>query len=315
MNTKELGGYFELELNQGEHYHLNSLALNSARNCFRYVLKAQKPSKVYLPAYCCNSLIEPLLLENIKYEFLHIDEKFEFVNFPRLNNGERLLYINYFSLKSRYIYELYNRYGTQLIIDNTQAFFEKPISGVDTFYSPRKFFGVSDGGYLYTRNFLDEGLEQDLSRGRFSQLLGRYENSASDFYAEFHHSEMSLFEQSVKCMSKLTQGILKSLDYSRIALLRQRNFWLLHSSLQHSNRFKGIEFTNFVPMVYPYLSKSIGIRERLIKNKIYVAKYWKDAVVRTNQHEKNMIEGFIHLPIDQRIDVDDLNRLIGVIHD
>lgn len=33
---KELGGNFELELNQGEHYHKDALALNSARNYFKY---------------------------------------------------------------------------------------------------------------------------------------------------------------------------------------------------------------------------------------------------------------------------------------
>lgn len=207
MNMKELGGYFELELNQGEHYHRNALALNSARNCFKYILKAQKPTKVYLPALSCNSLIEPLILEKIKYDFFHIDENFELVNPPILHNGERLLYINYFSLKSNYIKKLYDLYGKNIIIDNTQAFYEMPIEDVDTFYSPRKFFGVSDGGYLYTRKLLDEELKQESSRDRFSQLTGRYENSASHFYLDYQHAEISLCEQPIKFMSKLTQGI------------------------------------------------------------------------------------------------------------
>ena len=33
------------------------------------------------------------------------------------------------------------------------SLFEKPLKNIDTIYSPRKFFGVSDGGYLYMNHF------------------------------------------------------------------------------------------------------------------------------------------------------------------
>jgi len=95
---KELGGYFELELNQGVHFHSEALALNSSRNCLKYILQAQKPSKVYLPAYCCDSLVEPLISEGVEYSFYHIDESFELIELPNLKFNERLLYINYFAL-------------------------------------------------------------------------------------------------------------------------------------------------------------------------------------------------------------------------
>lgn len=36
---KAIGGYFELELRKGEHYHKDALRLNTARNCFEYVEK------------------------------------------------------------------------------------------------------------------------------------------------------------------------------------------------------------------------------------------------------------------------------------
>lgn len=249
---KELGGYFELELNQGEHYHKDGLALNSARNCFKYILKAKQPSKVYIPAYCCDSLIEPLIAENIDYAFYHINEKFELLDLPKIKPNEKMLYINYFALKSEYVSRLHTHYGDALIIDNTQAFFEMPIEGVDTFYSPRKFFGVADGGYLYTDTLLQEDFEQDHSAGRFTQLLGRYENTASEFYNHYQTSENALINQPIKWMSKLTQGILKSLDYEKIALTRQRNFWALHSQLKNSNLYSEMALTNFVPMVYPF---------------------------------------------------------------
>ena len=36
---KPIGGYFELELRGGEHYHKDAIRLNTARNCFEYVEK------------------------------------------------------------------------------------------------------------------------------------------------------------------------------------------------------------------------------------------------------------------------------------
>ena len=36
---KAIGGYFELELRNGAHYHKDAIRLNTARNCFEYVEK------------------------------------------------------------------------------------------------------------------------------------------------------------------------------------------------------------------------------------------------------------------------------------
>lgn len=38
---KEIGGYFELELHKGGHYHPDALHLNTGRNCFEYILRAK----------------------------------------------------------------------------------------------------------------------------------------------------------------------------------------------------------------------------------------------------------------------------------
>lgn len=311
---KELGGYFELELNEGAHYHKDAIALNSARNCFKYILKAHKPTKVYVPAYCCDSLIEPLIEESVDYEFYHVDSHFELKEIPSLQASERLVYINYFGLKSEYLKQLYSALDNQLIVDNTQSFFERPLKDVDTFYSPRKFFGVPDGGYLYTNSLLEEDFEQDCSLSRSEHLIGRYEQTAKSFYLDYQSSENSLINQPIKWMSPLTCGILKSLDYEKIALKRQRNFWALHSQLANVNNFKKIAFTDFVPMVYPFVTDNTKLRDELIKNKIYVAKYWNDAKDRVTKTELIFIENYIYIPIDQRITLESLSRVNGVLN-
>ena len=148
IQNREIGGFFELELSGESHYHKDALALNSARNCLKYIIEARHIRKIFIPAYCFHSLLEPITCNKINYQFYHVKNSFELEILPKLENGQHLLYENYYGLKSRYIKYLHSIYGDRLIVDNTQAFFEKPIDNVDTFYSPKKFFGVPDGGYL-----------------------------------------------------------------------------------------------------------------------------------------------------------------------
>lgn len=75
--THAIGGYFELELNSGTELHQNSLSLNSARNCFKYILQKQNPSKIYLPYYICDSVVDVAKSSGIAWEFYAIDKDME----------------------------------------------------------------------------------------------------------------------------------------------------------------------------------------------------------------------------------------------
>ena len=54
-----IGGYFELELSKGEHYHKGALRLNTARNCLEYIMLARKYAKIYIPYYTCEVMLQP----------------------------------------------------------------------------------------------------------------------------------------------------------------------------------------------------------------------------------------------------------------
>ena len=89
--------------------------------------------------------------------------------------------VNYYGiLKDEVLVQLSKKY--RIIIDNAQAFFRKPILGIDTIYTCRKFFGVSDGAYLSTDTYMDKELSTDQSYDRMEYLFGRIDTCASDFY-------------------------------------------------------------------------------------------------------------------------------------
>ena len=269
-----IGGYFELELRKGEHYHMDAIRLNSGRNCFEYVLRVRGYRKVYMPYYTCQVMFDTANAAGVEIAYYSINEQLEPVSLPQLQQGEAFLYTNYYGLKQRCVEQLAKYYGTQLIVDNAQAFYAKPVAGIDTFYSPRKFFGVPDGGYLCTNARLNKPIPQAESLSRMTHLLKRIEKGAEAGYADYQEAEASLDYRPIERMSKLTEALLCSIDYAEIAASRRRNYEDICQQLGHRNLIHLPLEADAVPMVYPYWTEDAELRKRLIANKIFVATYW-----------------------------------------
>ena len=92
-----------------------------------------------------------------------------------LHPGEYLYLVNYYGqLTDEKI--LYYKNTIKILSWITPTpFFQHPLPGVDTLYSCRKFFGLSDGAYLSTDATLTAGKEQDVSAERMGHILGRFE--------------------------------------------------------------------------------------------------------------------------------------------
>ncbi len=311
-----IGGYFSLELPQGEEYHKHAIRLNTGRNCLEYILRVRGYKKVYVPYYTCEAVMEPINKMGISYEFYHIDIHFEIRDRFTLKADEALLYTNYFGLKQRYVEQLAENTGTRLIVDNTQAFYAKSIQGIDTFYTCRKFFGVADGAYLYTDKLLDEEFELDESYDRMAHLLKRIDLSAEQGFADFRKVDDGMDNQPIRKMSKLTQRIMQSIDYEAAAKKRRENYLMLHELLGEDNKLQLTLDKDAVPMVYPFLAPIKGLREKLIENKIFVARYWPNVLEWTTKDdiEYLLANQMQPLPIDQRYDVVDAKRIIDIIN-
>ena len=310
-----IGGYFSLELAKGEEYHKDAIRLNTGRNCLEYILKTRGYKKVYLPYYTCEVVLEPFEKLGIPYEFYHIDLNFEIRDRLTLKANEALLYVNYYGLKQRYVEQLAEKTGERLIVDNTQAFYAKPIDGIDTFYTCRKFFGVPDGAYLYTDKKLDEELDQDLSYDRMTFLDKRIDLGAEAAFDDFQNLSKSLVGQPIKLMSNLTLRLMQSIDYKRIAQQRRENYMQLHETLGSSNTIILSLEEDAVPMVYPYLAPVKGLREKLIENKIFVARYWPNVLGWTAEVDLEQLLAYQMqpLPIDQRYGEEVMDKIIDLL--
>ena len=311
-----IGGYFSLELPKYEEYHKDAIKLNTGRNCLEYILCVRQYNKVYIPYYACEVILEPLKKLNIPYEFYHINLSLELVEDICLKECEALLYTNYYGLKQRYVEKMAERYGKRLIVDNTQAFYAKPIDGIDTFYTCRKFFGVPDGAYLYIDTKLEGDFEQDTSYDRMIHLLKRIDLSAEEGYADFRKADDGLDHQPIRKMSKLTQRIMQSIDYESATRKRRENYLMLHEALGDENNLTLPLDDDTVPMVYPFLVPIKGLREKLIDNKVFVACYWPNVQEWTTKDDFEFLLALqmLPLPIDQRNGKKELLHIIQIIY-
>lgn len=313
---KAIGGYFEFEFRKGEHYHKNTVMLSTARQCLEYILRARKYKKINIPYYTCDALLEPIKKLNIEYEFYHIDSNLDPIFNRILANNEALLYTNYFGLKQNTVLLLSKRYRN-LIIDNAQSFFDRPIKNIDTFYSARKFFGVPDGAYLYTDCHLEKTFSTYIPTSSTRHLLGRLVHSAEMHYNDFQNSEQTFSHMEIHKISTLSECILKSLDYQQIIQRRRENYMLLYHKLDALNKIDfDISSTDDVPMIYPFWSNKTNLRQILISHRIFVPQYWKcvaDWANPTQGIEVELSEKLYPIPIDQRYDKEDMNYIIDHI--
>ncbi|WFF74547.1 hypothetical protein [Proteiniclasticum sp. QWL-01] len=308
---REIGGYFQLDQLIDKPYYENFVELNTGRNALLYLVNAKKIRKIYLPYFLCNSVSDMLNRNKIDYEYYHIGRDFLPIFDKELRNDEFLYIVNYYGQIIDSVIRKFKDKYNNIILDNTQSFFQKPIPGIDTIYSCRKFFGVPDGAYLSTDVIWDERLEKDESSSRMKHILGRYEGQASDFYNEFKKNDESFKELPIKKMSKLTRNILGAIDYEKIIESRNRNLEYLHGRLKHTN-ILDIK-SPYGPFAYPYyVENGIEVKKKLAQRKIYIPTLWPNVLKenREDSIEYYYVANILPLSCDQRYGTEDMKILL-----
>lgn len=195
---KEYGGYIELETFRGNMLHENAIALNCGRAALEYVCEAKQIRKLYLPYFLCSSVSNLCHKIGVKVSYYHINAKFEPLFEQELDKDDWLYIVNYYGQLDNETILKWKRKYNRVIVDNAQAYFQMPLDGVDTLYTCRKYFGVSDGAFLYTDINLAREIPQDESFERMHFLMGRYEHCASEFYSEYVNNNKLFASEPIK---------------------------------------------------------------------------------------------------------------------
>lgn len=330
MDNSEYGGFFSLE-NVGKEYYVDDESyflrrMNAARYAISDTVDSEGFKHIYVPFYMCPSVKEELEKRNILYTCYHISDDF-MPMISSVSSDSVIMIPGYYGIFPRYYFEnMISKYNN-IIFDFTQSFYTKPFlsDGVYNVYSPRKFFGVTDGAYLIsTSNKANKQLPKDYSANRYLFVLDAAEKGTNANYPRFLSVEKELSDAGPREMSETTRRMLSIIDYDSIKCIRKRNFAIAHSLVGDYNLLcdycdQVLNDNNACPMVYPCLVNRNGdvIRKRLVENRVYVSQWWKAVLLddESNPFEKRLSENLIPLPIDQRYEQADIIKICGKLID
>lgn len=311
---REIGGYIELDTYNNKMLHEKAIALNCGRNCLAYLIETKGIRKIWLPYFLCDSVSNLCRKYDVKISYYHINYDCTVENLE-LSQDEWLYCVNYYGqLSKEYIQDLVSKY-VRVILDNSQAYFEMPINGVDTIYTCRKFFGVSDGAFLYTDKLLSRKLLTDESFFRIKYILGRFERTAQEFYRESVENNEFFSEELIKEMSKLTRNLLHAVDYEVIKRKRTNNFAYLNDKLKDINQLKvrNVDGAFMYPLM---LDDAQEIKQKLLKEKIYIPTLWPNVLddVPNDWWEYRLANNILPLPVDQRYGQEEMDYVVSLIN-
>lgn len=308
----EIGGYLDVERNHGTLYHEDAIALNCGRGCLRYVIEARRIKEIWIPDFMCGVVRSTCEDMGVHVNIYSIGINFKPIWNFEISDEQWLYLMDYYGQLTdsdvAYAREIAQN---RIIVDETQGFFSIPRLSLDTIYTCRKYFGVPDGGFLYTNAQYDCKIETDVSWDRMSYILGRFELGSEPFFAEAKHNNVIVDNGKPMAMSSLTKNILRGIDYKEVASRRETNFRLLSSVLSDKNPLD--IFCPKGPFAYPFLvSNGPSVRRRLATKGVFVPTLWPEVAENTAMDSlaRRYARDILPLPIDQRYGVDEMKYII-----
>lgn len=314
-----IGGFFGLELPEYGNFPYAETPycayVNSGRAAFECLLRNMpRPDCIWIPRFICNTILEAPA--RLRIPIRHYDCTEQLVPLlPKVQNNEIVLLVNYFGLTEGLVSEAAMHLQGRCIVDATTALYTPPLPGVPTFYSPRKFCGVADGGIAcapFPLNKLPE--QQHRSSATSLHLLKRLEDGAEGALEDSIAAESSLSGPPLR-MSRLTRRLLRSIDFSTAAARRLEHYTTLHHALAEVNHLQLPEQPTRAPMCYPLISGIPDLRDSLIDAGIALPLYWPEVIETSDAtaEANRLARRLLPLPLDQRYTKTDMLRLISLI--
>ncbi len=315
---KTFGGYFPLELPvAGSHYYSEARTYRSARSALFHLLTIVRPTCIWLPRLICQSVIDAVNASGVEMRWYALDEDY----YPCLPQpfgvNDCLLYVDYLGHCQAQKQRIAAQFPPERIIfDHSQAFYAHQAASLANLYSPRKFFGVADGGLLDTPLRLCAPPVQDHdSLHNSTHLLLQHEFDTRSGYSHFQQAEAALGEINASGMSRLTDRLLRGVDYAEVKAVRERNYRILSARLSDLNAFAFSDETVSGPFCYPFYFPTRSLHQALIARGVFVATYWREALERVdaNSVEAHFVNNMIPLPCDQRYSAEDIEQLSDIV--
>lgn len=342
---KEIGSEFwELDLKTENNFELgvDHKFLLTGRTALDFIIKdiqtERKINKIYMPSYCCFSMLKPFIDNEIQIEFYNVNYNkgvytYE-IDFE--TKCEAILIMQYFGYCNEAILEIVEKFKEKditVIEDATHSWFSKnPYSCISDyiFASFRKWTGIPCGAIIIkqTSSFNIPGpknINHKYIRLREhaallkKQYIEKKKGSKEAFLKLFNQAE-SLIETDYKNygLPNTYSKSIEKLDYEKIKNSRVENARFLLEELKNLREIDIILMNDGdVPLFVPIILKKVKrdeLKQYLINNKIYCPVHWP-VTISHNILSKKIYNNSLSLVCDQRYNITDMKRIIQCIND
>lgn len=349
MMVKEIGSHFEFDYSIGNSQRGNVSWLPSfwdshftfsGRSAIELAIKdiqlERKVKKVYMPSYCCKSMIEPFIEHDIEVEFYEVFFDAEKgIQYSIDSNVECDIFfaITYFGIEEFQHDSLLKRFqkrGIIIIEDITHRLLNKDTHSLYADYaiaSLRKWFPIATGG-LVAKNkgqlhFVPNIKSDSLIKEKVQAMKQKTEYlNGKDIDKTIFLITMAKFEKEFKIrdyrykIDSFSLDVLKNIEIDEIRKKRRNNAQVLYEGIKNLNRIKLLIpspiLAHTTPLFLPIMIENglrDSLRHYLIEHCIYCPVHWPN----TKKNSSSISNGEMSLVCDQRYSEEDMNNLIEII--
>lgn len=328
----------------------NCLFVRDGRQAIKSVLMANysnvKNVICYLPAYLCESILQPFKELNLQVKFYPLEHPLK----PKINSDIKkslIFLIDYFGVRSTSPNMLYDLLSNDniVIMDITHSIFDKQrfkISDENLYLiaSLRKVFPIPDGGVVYYINpkfsinlnepyGYEKMVEAMFLKKYYLQHLNKIQNTQLKFLKELKDYFLKIYKEyesakdintiSLEKIPQLSLYILSKLLIKKIIIRRKLNLKYLYNFINKSFllfRYSDIKSPFFLPLLFNNNKERERIRLTLISNGIYTPIHWilpRD-IPRRYKYEYMISSRILSVPIDQRYSKLELNVVTEILN-
>ncbi|GKU26932.1 DegT/DnrJ/EryC1/StrS family aminotransferase [Clostridium folliculivorans] len=338
---KPIGGefWFQLdEFNNKNKSETEGTLLSGGQSAIKFILdkiNLEKDEVMLLPAYLCPSILQWFNKKRLNIVFYKINSDLSIdLDYLRMcvdkNKVKAIFFINYFGFyhndDTLTQLEKFKNDGIILIEDAVQMLWKEPSKkfiGNFVFNSLRKFVPI-DGSIVVgcSDKLKTEEVDDYLSlmyKARMSKTL--YQcfgiGKEEEFLGIFNSAEECYYKrEEYQLIDKQSLDLINRLDIEFIKDRRQENYIYLINELNNHGVKSLFQYSDgAIPVGLPILVNNRDvIRKELRRKNIYCPVHWdirNEYWVKDFTDSYNIADKILTLPIDQRYDKVDMDRLIG----
>lgn len=295
-------------------------AFSTARSALAALLRHERRTRVWLPAYICESLVHGAGAA-AEVQYYPVGERLR-PDFGQvasaLRPGDAIVTVAYFGFPAPIEDEILARFDDILWIeDRAQALDAGPSRADALLFSPRKLVGVGDGGLIVANRPLPrptEAAQANLWAPEDARALDPAGEHPERWYPLFQEREEQ-FHVDERAASTRTLEALAATPIAPMADKRRSNWRTLAAALPDHALWPELTPTA-PPLALPIVTADAqDAQRRLAAERIWAPRHWSRLPSSAAEfpREAALSERLVSLPCDHRYDEADMLRIVEAV--